>query len=237
MTSYQVSPEDIIALEGAVLRTLSFDICVPSALQFCERYVLAAFGSLVMVYSSQAITLSCRWAPMASSKPTFIMLCRFILELSLPHYNMLQFAPSMVAASSVYLALKLCQSDWVREISPCAPVVYCSSHNFQCSDRRPATRDGVQRARYAPMRPSSVHHLSRCSLRHVPRRVPQVPHFSVSEGFQTEVGHDATDVASGYSRRLQGRYIVCFPDLCGRGYTCLMSLDDGFFNLLSLVFW
>lgn len=45
MSAHKVSRDEILALEGHVLRTLTFDICVPSALRFCERYGLPIFAA------------------------------------------------------------------------------------------------------------------------------------------------------------------------------------------------
>ena len=92
------SREEIIKLESIVLSTLGFNLTVPTSLQFLRRFSRA--GGL---------------------EPEVHMLTRYLLDSSLAEYAMLQYLPSMVAASALYLAKRLSDQDnddvWVRHLA------------------------------------------------------------------------------------------------------------------------
>ena len=75
------SREDILKMEKLILLTLDFNLASPTTLTFLRRYSKAALSD------SSMHTVS-----------------KYLSELSLLEYSMLQYLPSMVAASSVYLA-------------------------------------------------------------------------------------------------------------------------------------
>lgn len=76
--------EQMVAMELQILETLSFDLSYVSPLHFLRRFSKAA-----------------------NSEPRMHSCCKYFLELALQKYSMLAFSPSMIAASSVYLARML----------------------------------------------------------------------------------------------------------------------------------
>ncbi|KAK6132278.1 hypothetical protein DH2020_033978 [Rehmannia glutinosa] len=78
--------EEVLQMESAVLNYLKFEMTAPTAKCFLRRFVRAAQG----VNEAPLLQLEC--------------LANYIAELSLLEYNMLCFAPSLIAASSIFLA-------------------------------------------------------------------------------------------------------------------------------------
>ncbi|XP_050997090.1 G2/mitotic-specific cyclin-B3 [Acomys russatus] len=85
---------DMVSLEIKILKTLDFDINIPTAYNFLRRY--ASYVSASM----KTLTLS-----------------RFICELTLTEYGYIQEKPSKLAAASFILAL------YMRNLSSCVPVL------------------------------------------------------------------------------------------------------------------
>ncbi|KAF6002257.1 hypothetical protein F1559_003445 [Cyanidiococcus yangmingshanensis] len=82
--------EEILHMEAVMLNILKFDLTVPSALKFLER-----------------------WLKVAGASEREQYFAKFCLELCLVEYQMLRHAPSMVAASCVLVARRLiAQHDW-----------------------------------------------------------------------------------------------------------------------------
>ncbi|PIN17061.1 G2/Mitotic-specific cyclin A [Handroanthus impetiginosus] len=78
--------EEVLQMESAVLNYLKFEMTAPTAKCFLRRLVRVAQG----VNEAPLLQLEC--------------LANYIAELSLLEYSMLCFAPSLIAASSIYLA-------------------------------------------------------------------------------------------------------------------------------------
>ncbi|GFP83685.1 cyclin-a1-1 [Phtheirospermum japonicum] len=78
--------EEVLQMESNVLNYLKFEMTSPKVKCFLRRFVRAAQG-LNEVYS---LSLEC--------------LANYVAELSLLEYSMLCFAPSLIAASSIFLA-------------------------------------------------------------------------------------------------------------------------------------
>ena len=78
--------QQLVKMELYVFQTLKFDLGFPTALSFLRRYSKAA-----------------------GSDPTLHTCCKYFLELALPAYPMVAFAPSKVAAAAVYLTRKIFQ--------------------------------------------------------------------------------------------------------------------------------
>jgi cyclin B len=76
--------EQILSMESVILNELKFNVTVPYAMRFAERYVR-----------------------LTRSTPEFKELVSFLIELTLQDYKFLRFNPSTVAAASVSLALHL----------------------------------------------------------------------------------------------------------------------------------
>ncbi|XP_038902412.1 cyclin-A1-1-like [Benincasa hispida] len=79
--------EEVLQMESSVLNNLMFKMTAPTPKCFSRRFVRAAQGSTDEVSSMQ---LEC--------------LASFLAGLSLLEYNMLCYAPSLVAASAIFLA-------------------------------------------------------------------------------------------------------------------------------------
>jgi len=75
--------EQILKMEAIVLNTLQFNLTVPSALRFGQRYL--------------------KLVPSADQK--FKMLVQYLMELTLQNYAFLNYLPSMIATSAIYIAL------------------------------------------------------------------------------------------------------------------------------------
>lgn len=83
ITDRAYSKQDVLQMEFSILNTLSFDITFPTAFRFLERYVKQlGEDQSVMYYAS------------------------FLVELALVDIRMLQFPPSVIAASALSMACK-----------------------------------------------------------------------------------------------------------------------------------
>jgi len=87
--------DQILMMESIMLNTLQFNLTVPSALRFAQRYIKLAIGV----------------------DKRFKTLVEYLTELTLQNYNFLLYLPSKIASSAVYLALsmvsgKLRKSIW-----------------------------------------------------------------------------------------------------------------------------
>jgi cyclin B len=78
--------QQILKMEQTVLNTLNFNITHPSSLHFLRRYSKAA-----------------------GSDYTLHTLCKYLIELMLIDVKLLKYAPSLIAAASVYLARAMTQ--------------------------------------------------------------------------------------------------------------------------------
>ncbi|PWA43688.1 cyclin A1,1 [Artemisia annua] len=78
--------DEVLEMESSVLNFLKFEMTAPTVRCFLRRFVRAAQG----VNEAPSMHLE--------------HLASYIAELSLLEYNMLQYAPSLVAASSIFLA-------------------------------------------------------------------------------------------------------------------------------------
>ncbi|GLT77907.1 hypothetical protein SLA2020_494620 [Shorea laevis] len=79
--------EEVLEMESAVLNYLKFEMTAPTAKCFLRRFVRAAAQEINEVPLMQ---LEC--------------LANYIAELSLLEYSMLSYAPSLIAASAIFLA-------------------------------------------------------------------------------------------------------------------------------------
>ncbi|KAF3447024.1 hypothetical protein FNV43_RR12204 [Rhamnella rubrinervis] len=78
--------EEVLQMESAVLNFLKFEMTAPTTKCFLRRFVRAAQG----VNEVQSMQLEC--------------LANYLAELSLLEYSMLCYAPSLIAASAIFLA-------------------------------------------------------------------------------------------------------------------------------------
>lgn len=84
MTDKAYSKEQILNLETDILKTLDFNMTVPSSYRFLERFIkLSQSDDLIFNFS------------------------RYIIELSLLVTSMYKWKPSQLAASAIYTARKV----------------------------------------------------------------------------------------------------------------------------------
>ncbi|CAH1793536.1 unnamed protein product [Owenia fusiformis] len=81
--------KQVIRMELIVLRILDFDLNFPSQKEFVERY-LQAVPNAVQKHGR-----------------TLKNLCLYLIDITLHDINMMEYTPSMKAAASVYMALKV----------------------------------------------------------------------------------------------------------------------------------
>lgn len=74
--------EQILAMESIMLNTLEFNLTVPSAHRFAQRFT-----------------------KVASASPTLTNLTKYFIELTLQDYKFLKYLPSTIAAGALYMAL------------------------------------------------------------------------------------------------------------------------------------
>jgi cyclin B len=81
--------DQILMMESIMLNTLKFNLTVPSALRFGQRFIKLVAGA----------------------DDRFKMLVGYLMELTLQNYDFLGFLPSKIAASATYLALSMISKD------------------------------------------------------------------------------------------------------------------------------
>lgn len=87
--------EQILSMEGLMLSKLGFQLTTPNAFVFLKRYCKVA-------------------GIISTTRSKTELLAHYLVELTLQEYKMLQYLPSTIAASAVYLALKtMGQTPWV----------------------------------------------------------------------------------------------------------------------------
>ena len=84
ITDNAYTREEIFAMEHSMLSTLEFSITTPSAYRFLERF-----------------------SKVANASPKLWNFARYLIELPLIEQRMLKYSPSNMAASAIYLALKI----------------------------------------------------------------------------------------------------------------------------------
>ncbi len=84
ITDKAYQKEEILKQEFALLTELEFNVCTPSSYRFLERF-------------SKIANINIKQFNMA----------RYLIELPLIEYRMLKYCPSLLAASALFLALKI----------------------------------------------------------------------------------------------------------------------------------
>mmetsp|Transcript_28877 Transcript_28877/g.51463 ORF Transcript_28877/g.51463 Transcript_28877/m.51463 type:complete len:321 (+) Transcript_28877:23-985(+) len=112
ITDRAYTHEEILAMERNILATLNYDITAPSAFRFLER-----FGNLAGLDEQSQL------------------LSQYLCELSLVEYKMLRYAPSLLAAASIYLTLKIARRDVVW------PVVLAEHSRYRDMALRQCAKD------------------------------------------------------------------------------------------------
>lgn len=88
ITDNAYTKEEILQMERKMLQVLDFNIQITSSFRFLERYVKVAKTDMVI-----------------------LNLSRYLVELSLVNYKMLKYTNSNLAASALYLSLKMTKSQ------------------------------------------------------------------------------------------------------------------------------
>jgi cyclin B len=88
ITDNAYTKEEILQMEQSMLSKLDFNITVPSAYRFLERFSRIANAS------------SKQWN-----------FARYLIELPLIEQRMLKYCPSLIAASAMYLSRKITQGN------------------------------------------------------------------------------------------------------------------------------
>jgi len=78
---------EILMMECIMLNTLGFNLTIPTALRFGQRFM--------------------KFVTPSGNPKTFKFLVLYLMELTLQSYEFLRFFPSMIAASAIYLALQI----------------------------------------------------------------------------------------------------------------------------------
>lgn len=106
------SRDEILSMERVILNILDYELCFPTTLSFVNLF-LAAFSP-------------------DSKTEVFV---DYISKVSTSNYDLLQFVPSQIAASSVYLAVRICQSpsDTTKSINTF--LTYCENHMNSCINK------------------------------------------------------------------------------------------------------
>ena len=84
VTDKAYTKQQILAMEGKILKALNFNVTVTSSFLFLQRF-----------------------AKLLSMNEKAYMMARYLLELALVEYSFLKYTPSNIAASAAYLAAKI----------------------------------------------------------------------------------------------------------------------------------
>lgn len=84
ITDKAYQKEEILKMEYGMLTQLDFNICTPSSFRFLER-----FSKIANLNSKQ------------------FNMARYLIELPLIEYRMLKYTPALLAASALFLSLKI----------------------------------------------------------------------------------------------------------------------------------
>jgi cyclin B len=84
ITDKAYTKEEILQMEGNILSTLEYNIIVPSTFRY-----LAVYNYFMKLEESH------------------FMFCRYLLELFLVEFKMLRYNPSLLAATTIYITIKI----------------------------------------------------------------------------------------------------------------------------------
>lgn len=139
ITDNTYAREEVLAMEQQVLGALCFELTVPTAKTFLRRFLQAALPGDMPADAR----LEC--------------LSSYLAELMLPEYRALQFLPSQVAASAVFLAnFTLGRSAWTPTLqhytgyNPCDLMECCKlMHKVHLAQHKPEATTPATRDKYA----------------------------------------------------------------------------------------
>jgi hypothetical protein len=94
ITDKAYTKEEIFAMENDILFTLDFNVTVPSSFRYMEIF-------------NRYLKL----------EENAIMFCRYLLELFLIEYKMIKYNPSLLAASTMYITLKITKKSESEKVT------------------------------------------------------------------------------------------------------------------------
>jgi hypothetical protein len=94
ITDKAYTKEEIFAMENDILFTLDFNVTVPSSFRYMEIF-------------NRYLKL----------EENAIMFCRYLLELFLIEYKMIKYNPSLLAASTMYITLKITKKTDAEKVT------------------------------------------------------------------------------------------------------------------------
>jgi len=117
MTDGAYKRTDVLAMEHHMLESLQFSLTFPTCFRFLERFTreIGEEGD-VLKYG------------------------HFLLDLSLLELRFLRFAPSVLAASSIYLSIKLRQKQSREQQGESVETFLCKTLGFEDGDLRECAR-------------------------------------------------------------------------------------------------
>ena len=97
ITDKAYTKDQILAMEHKILDALEFNLNIPSAYRFLQRY-----------------------AKLAKVDDLCLNLCKYLIELPLIHYKMLKYQPSELATAALFLGMKILKYEfsWSKDIQP-----------------------------------------------------------------------------------------------------------------------
>lgn len=101
-------------MEGSIIEALNFNLITNSPLRFLEYY-----GNKV-----------------AKLDEKNYMLCKYLVEMSLLEYKMLQYKPSLIACAAIYLVHKI-----RKNVAPWSEEVMVASTKYKELDIRPCAKE------------------------------------------------------------------------------------------------
>ncbi|CAN6482445.1 unnamed protein product [Victoria cruziana] len=96
ITDQSYTGEEVVQMESKILKFLNFEMCTPTIKTFLSRFIMAAEKKNEMC----SLDKSGLMTPDLSLE----YLCNFLAELSLLEYRCLEFLPTQIAASIVFVA-------------------------------------------------------------------------------------------------------------------------------------
>jgi cyclin B len=169
--------DEIMKMESLMLNTLGFNLTVPSPLQFLARFVKAAD---------------------LKDDVKFTMMASYTVELTMQEYFMMKYLPSMIAASAVFLSLKILgRGGWTATLHRHthygeASLKNCSADLFVLLKAARGTPQlQTVRKQYASAKYGEVSKIridSICDTMHKALLMPGVSMRAVSGGVETAIG-------------------------------------------------
>jgi cyclin A len=125
--------EEIVRMESKVCKILNFKMTVSTTATFLTRYIQAAQAD--------------QRTGTKEHKKKAPFFARYVSELALQEYNMLEYKPSMIAAAAVSLSRRTCNVTpiWHETLSHYTNYEHCELHQCERALRRLQQRQGSEK--------------------------------------------------------------------------------------------